>query len=193
MTGIGIFLYTKYQYNGIRIISGLAAFLILLLSTFIASDVQPLMPALRSGWLYFHVGAYLIAYASFAISFGISLIFIVLFLAKKQRSRHQDLLDNLEGLVFRITDIGFPFLTVGIALGAMWASISWGRFWNWDPKEVWALVTWLLYAGCLHLRHTRNLRGITAAMMVAFGFIAIIFTYIGINLLLTTATLHGYS
>jgi len=193
ITVVGIILHVKYRFRGIRITAGLAAFFTLLFSTFIASNVQPLMPALRSGWLYFHVGSYFVAYASFTIGFGISLIYIVLSFMKRQKIQNTELLNKLEGLIFRITDIGFPFLTIGLACGSIWASVSWGRFWNWDPKEVWALVTWLVYAGCLHLRHTHNLRGIYAALMAAIGFIAIVCTYIGVNLIFTTPTLHNYS
>jgi ABC-type transport system involved in cytochrome c biogenesis permease subunit len=101
------------------------------------------------------------------------------------------MLDTLEGMIFRVIDLGFPFLTVGLACGSIWASISWGRFWNWDAKEVWALTTWLIYAGCLHLRHTRNLRGINAALLALIGFFVILFTYIGVNLFFST--IHSYA
>ena len=165
-----------------------AALCLLVFSLFINDTIQPLMPSLRSGWLYVHVGAYLIAYASFAIAFGLSAVFFLTFL------RHRDkkaMLDNLEGMIFRVIDMGFPLLTVGLACGSMWASISWGRFWNWDAKEVWALTTWLIYAGCLHLRHTQNLRGMNAALLAMMGFIVILFTYIGVNLFFPT--LHSYA
>lgn len=164
------------------------ALCLLIFSLFINNAAHPLMPSLRSGWLYLHVGAYFIAYASFAISFVLSIVFIGNYLVSK--GKNKVLLDMLEGTIFLILDVGFPFLTLGLACGSIWASISWGRFWNWDAKEVWALITWLIYAGCLHLRHTQNLRGINAAFLSIVGFIVIIFTYIGVNLFFPT--LHSY-
>lgn len=178
----------RLGFRWIKPLGMTAALCLLTFSLFINDTIRPLMPSLRSGWLYFHVGAYLIAYASFAIAFGLSIVFLVVF----WRYRHRKtLLDNLEGVIFRVIDMGFPFLTAGLACGSMWASISWGRFWNWDAKEVWALTTWLIYAGCLHLRHTQNLRGMNAALLATTGFIVILFTYIGVNLFFST--LHSYA
>jgi len=179
----------RFGFRGIRLLGIIATLCLLTFSLFINDAVQPLMPSLRSGWLYFHVGAYIIAYASFAIAFGLGIVFISIFLAN--RGKQKAILDSIEGMIFRVIDLGFPFLTVGLACGSIWASLSWGRFWNWDAKEVWALTTWLIYAGCLHLRHTRNLRGVNAALLSLIGFIVILFTYIGVNLFFPT--LHSYS
>ena len=186
---ISFFAAVRFEFRWIKLLGISVALCLLIFSLFINDEIHPLMPALRSGWLYFHVGAYIIAYASFAIAFGLSLVFIGIFIFS--RGAHKAALDNLEGMTFRMIDVGFPFLTVGLACGSIWASISWGRFWNWDAKEVWALTTWLIYAGCLHLRHTRNLRGINATVLAAVGFIVILFTYIGVNLFFST--LHTYS
>ncbi len=189
---MGSMLFCRYKIVGIRVFSDLVTISILIFSVFLSADIQPLMPSLRSSWLIIHVVAYFIAYASFAIGFGVSLIFLVLSIRKNKGKDFEEFLDRLEGIIFRVIDLGFPFLTVGITCGAIWASISWGRFWSWDAKEVWALVTWLIYAGCLHLRHTRELTGRYAAILAALGFIAVIFTYIGVNLLFP-ATIHSYS
>ena len=188
---IGLIIDFRYKFFRIRLIAALSACFILLLSVFISPDIHPLMPSLRSGWIFFHVVAYFIAYAAFSLGFGISLFYIIFYLFKKENPKRQLLMQAMEGLIFRIIDIGFPFLTIGIAAGAVWANISWGRFWSWDAKEVWALATWLIYSGCLHLRHSRNLNGIYAASISALGFIAIIFTYIGVNLFFPS--IHSYS
>ena len=186
---LSFFSAVRFGFRWIRLLGIIVTLCLLTFSLFINDAVQPLMPALRSGWLYFHVGAYIIAYASFAIAFGLSIVFISIFLFN--RGKQKAILDSIEGMIFRVIDLGFPFLTVGLACGSIWASLSWGRFWNWDAKEVWALTTWLIYAGCLHLRHTRNLRGVNAALLSLIGFIVILFTYIGVNLFFPT--LHSYS
>ena len=186
---LSFFAAVRFGFRWIRLLGIIVTLCLLTFSLFINDVIRPLMPSLRSGWLYFHVGAYFIAYASFAIAFGLSTVFIGISLFG--RDRQKTMLDTLEGMIFRVIDMGFPFLTVGLACGAMWASISWGRFWNWDAKEVWALTTWLIYAGCLHLRHTQNLRGMNAALLAMMGFIVILFTYIGVNLFFPT--LHSYA
>ncbi len=179
----------RLGFRWIKLLGIVVALCLLVFSLFINDAIRPLMPSLRSGWLYFHVGSYLIAYASFAIAFGLSLVYIINIL--RYRGNNKALLDSLEGMIFQVLDRGFPFLTVGLACGSIWASISWGRFWNWDAKEIWALTTWLIYAGCLHLRHTRNLRGLNAALLTMLGFVVILFTYIGVNLFFST--LHSYA
>lgn len=188
---IGSVLYFRHRTNLIRIASFLMAFVILIFSMFIVDDIRPLMPALRSGWLYIHVGAYFIAYSSFAISFAVCLLYLGVLAINKWKKVYDKFLLELEGLIFKIIDLGFPFLTLGIATGAIWASVSWGRFWSWDPKEVWAFVTWMIYASCLHFRHAHNLRSKYAALLAALGFICILFTYIGVNLFFDT--LHSYA
>src|SRR3989344_7216955 len=186
---LSFFSAVRFGFRWIRLLGIIVTLCLLTFSLFINDAIQPLVPSLRSGWLYFHVGAYIIAYASFAIAFGLSLVFIGIFIFS--RGAHKAALDNLEGMTFRMIDVGFPFLTVGLACGSIWASISWGRFWNWDAKEVWALTTWLIYAGCLHLRHTRNLRGVNTARLLLIGFFFFFFSYTGVNLFFYT--LHSYS
>jgi cytochrome c-type biogenesis protein CcsB len=186
---IGQFLYFKYSLFWIKVVSVLSSILILLFSIFVTVNTQPINPSLKSGWIFFHVLSYFIAYASFAIGFGLSIVYLILYF--KKRIELNEKMNNLEGLIFRIIDFGFPFLTLGIAAGAVWANISWGRFFNWDAKEVWALVTWLIYSGCLHLRHSRNIKGVYAAVISLLGFTAIVFTYIGVNILFP-ASIHGY-
>jgi cytochrome c-type biogenesis protein CcsB len=97
----------------------------------------------------------------------------------------------LDDLNYQSLTFGFPLLTLGIITGAIWAEYAWGRYWNWDPKETWSLITWFLYAALLHQRLTVGWRGRKAAIMAIFGFFAVLFTFLGVNLLLPG--LHTYS
>jgi cytochrome c-type biogenesis protein CcsB len=85
---------------------------------------------------------------------------------------------------------GFIWLTAGIITGAVWANSAWGTYWSWDPKETWSLITWFFYAIILHARYTRGWSGGMIAMLAIFGFISVLFTYYGVNFLLSG--LHSY-
>ena len=85
---------------------------------------------------------------------------------------------------------GFPFLTAGIITGAAWANYAWGTYWSWDPKETWSLIVWLVYAAFLHARITRGWHGSRAAILSIVGFLATVFCYLGVNLVLSG--LHSY-
>lgn len=100
--------------------------------------------------------------------------------------------DVLDDISYRAIAIGFPLFTLGGLLFAMiWAQEAWGRFWGWDPKEVWALIMWLTYSGYLHLRMTRGWRGAKAAWLAVIGFVVVLFTLLGVNLLVVG--LHSYA
>ncbi len=100
-------------------------------------------------------------------------------------------LEILDELNYRSLTFGFPLLTVGIVTGSVWASYAWGSYWSWDPKETWSLITWFLYAALLHQRLAIGWRGKKAAMMALVGFMAILFTFLGVNLVLRG--FHSYS
>lgn len=157
--------------------------------------IQPLVPALQSNWLISHVITCFLGYAAFAVSCGVSITFI---LKKRYEDRHKKggLLASfpsspvLDELIYKTIAIGFPLLSIGIITGAAWANYAWGTYWSWDPKETWSLITWFIYAAFLHARITRGWRGIKAATLSIVGFAAVIFTYLGVNLLLSG--LHSY-
>jgi cytochrome c-type biogenesis protein CcsB len=98
---------------------------------------------------------------------------------------------KLDDMIYKVVIIGFPLISIGIVLGGMWAAAAWGRFWGWDPKETWALITWAVYAIYLHVRITYG-PGRTSAALAVFGFGVVIFTYMGVNLGLTGDGLHVY-
>jgi cytochrome c-type biogenesis protein CcsB len=99
----------------------------------------------------------------------------------------QDILDDV---TYRMIAIGWPLLTGGIITGAVWANSAWGTYWSWDPKETWSLITWFVYAIYLHARYVRGWKGTQMAVISAVGFLAVIFTYLGVNLVLSG--LHSY-
>jgi cytochrome c-type biogenesis protein CcsB len=158
----------------------------------ISDRIQPLLPALKSNWLIAHVIACFIGYAAFAIAFGISWMYLF-----KQRDTEgkSNLLAHfpntkiLEELNHQMIMFGFLFLTTGIITGAVWANSAWGRYWGWDPKETWSLITWFIYATLLHARMMRDWGGKRIAYLSIIGFVAVLFTYFGVNYL---PGLHSY-
>nr|QKK51219.1 cytochrome c biogenesis protein [Teesdalia nudicaulis] len=100
------------------------------------------------------------------------------------------LIEQLDCWSFRIISLGFIFLTVGILSGAVWANETWGSYWNWDPKETWAFITWTIFAIYLHIKTNRNVRGINSAIVASIGFLLIWICYFGVNLL--GIGLHSY-
>lgn len=118
----------------------------------------------------------------------------MLFVAFRRESIAASLPDEkrLDEIAYRVITIGFPFLSFGIIMGAVWAHESWGRYWGWDPKEVWALITWFVYAAYLHTRITLGWVGKPGALIAVAGFAVVVFTYMGVNLGLTGEGLHTY-
>ena len=157
-------------------------------SAFLTSEIQPLVPALRSNWLTFHVFACFLGYGGFAVSCISSIGFLI---ADREGSDVPlETKDTLETVLTRTVSFGFIFLTLGIITGAVWANSAWGTYWSWDPKETWSLITWLIYATFLHCRFMRGWRGQRAAWISIIGFAAVLFTYVGVNFWLSG--LHSY-
>ncbi len=100
------------------------------------------------------------------------------------------LADTLDNISYRVIGLGFPLLTIGIIAGAVWANEAWGSYWSWDPKETWALITWLVFAAYLHARITRGWQGRKPAILAATGFVVVWICYLGVNLL--GKGLHSY-
>ncbi len=100
------------------------------------------------------------------------------------------LLESLDNLSYRIIGLGFPLLTIGIIAGAVWANEAWGSYWSWDPKETWALITWLVFAAYLHARITKSWQGKNPAILACIGFVVVWICYLGVNFL--GKGLHSY-
>jgi cytochrome c-type biogenesis protein CcsB len=94
-----------------------------------------------------------------------------------------NLLESIDNLSYRTISFGFPLLTIGIIAGAVWANEAWGSYWSWDPKETWALITWLVFASYLHARITKSWQGRKPAIIASFGFIVVWICYLGVNFL----------
>ncbi len=162
------------------------------LSPNISDRIQPLLPALKSNWLIAHVIACFIGYAAFAIAFGLSIMYLI---RQRESSSENALIERfpkprvLDGLTHQMIMFGFLFLSVGIFTGAIWANSAWGRYWGWDPKETWSLITWFIYATLLHAKMMRGWHGRRIAFLSVLGFAAVLFTYFGVNLL---PGLHSY-
>ncbi len=169
--------------------TALVAVLVLAYASTFESKIQPLMPALRSNWLTFHVFTCFLGYGGVALAFVSSLAY---FLAVRGNTpARQELANALELITEKTISFGFLFITVGIISGAVWANSAWGTYWSWDPKETWSLITWFIYAVFLHCRFMRGWRGKRAAWISVLGFLSVVFTYIGVNFLLSG--LHSYA
>lgn len=163
----------------------LLAFVLLSYAGTMSAEAKPLMPALQSHWLEFHVGTAIIAYGAFALAFCLAIMYLIK--DKSSNPTVEDILpplDKLDSLIHLAVIIGFPFLSLVLITGAIWAEEVWGRWWSWDPKETWALITWIIYAAYLHARKTRDWKGKKAAIMAIIGFIVVLFTLFGVSLLL---------
>lgn len=150
--------------------------------------IKPLLPALKSNWLIAHVIACFLGYAGFGVSAALSLMYLLSGQARDPDNSRAATLDNL---IYQTVVVGFIMLTAGIVTGAIWADVAWGTYWSWDPKETWSLITWLVYAAMLHSRYMRGWRGRRLAAFSLAGFGCVMFTYFGVNLLLSG--LHSYA
>ena len=155
--------------------------------------IQPLLPALKSNWLIAHVITCFIGYSAFGVAFGFSLMYLLKKLEDQGRkSRFLNLIPGvsaLDELIYQMIVTGFLMLTIGIITGAVWANTAWGRYWGWDPKETWSLITWIVYAALLHSRMMRGWRGKRLAIFCLLGLFCGLFTAFCVNSL---SRLHSY-
>ncbi len=182
----------RYQQRILGLLALPVAFAILLYARSISSNADPLMPALQNNLLLtVHVAVAIIAYGSFSVAFGAAVLYLLQSEGGRWGLPKPELLDEIS---YRAVVVGFPFLTLTIVLGAVWANVAWGTYWNWDPKETASLVTWLIYGAYLHARVVRGWRGNKAAFLLLVGFVATLFTFFGINVLgFGKGSLHSYS
>jgi cytochrome c-type biogenesis protein CcsB len=165
-------------------------------ATFLQKEIKPLLPALQSRWLYFHTTFAFLGDAAFVITFAGGVMYLIQERQLKRKSPglfyyRLPSLEVLDRLNYHSLTIGFSLLTIGIITGAVWAEAAWGSYWQWDPKETWSLITWFIYAALLHTRLTVGWRGRKAAYLAILGFAAVLFTFLGVNLLL--GGLHTYN
>lgn len=158
--------------------------------------VAPLVPALHSVWFVIHIVAAAISGAAFNVGGLLAILYLIQQRAEERGTvrGYLGLLPNarrLDVLTYRFLAFAFPLWTFTVAAGAIWAEYAWGRYWGWDPKETWALVTWVIYAGYLHARSTAGWRGPRAAVIALIGLASFWFNFVGINLFVSG--LHSYA
>jgi cytochrome c-type biogenesis protein CcsB len=140
-------------------------------------EVDSLNPALQNQPLMTaHVSMAILAYATFAVSFAAAVLFLI---ANRRQISWLPSAEMLDDIGYRAVTLGFPMLALVLILGSVWAYRAWGTYWSWDPKETSALFTWLVYGVYLHTRSLRGWRGTRSAVILLFGFAAVIFTYYG--------------
>jgi cytochrome c-type biogenesis protein CcsB len=171
----------------------------------------PLVPSLQSNWLMMHVSMMMVSYATLILGSLLSILYLA-FISFNQKEKALllelssvnssastltsnnyskiSLLQTVDIWSYRIIGLGFPFLTIGIISGAVWANEAWGSYWSWDPKETWALITWIVFAIYLHSRLIKGWQGEKAAFLGSCGFFVIWICYLGVNFL--GKGLHSY-
>lgn len=196
---IYLFLELRTRQRVLGVFPALFAFLAMAYASFstqVDSKIQPLVPALKSNWLIAHVVTCFLGYAAFAISCGISILYL-LRKAQGGNPHPRGILGllpearQLDQFNYQMIVFGFLWLSLGIITGSIWANSAWGTYWSWDPKETWSLITWLVYAALLHARTMQGWRGSRVAWLSVIGFSCVLFTYFGVNFLLSG--LHSYA
>ena len=186
-----LFFYLEYRYRLGLLGSFIMplVFILMLSSSMLPRKIDPLSPVLQSYWLGIHTVLAFIGDAAFAMAFGVGIMYLIQEHYVKSKHigglfRRLPSLQILDEINYRLITLGFPFLTLAIITGALWAENAWGSYWRWDPKEVWSLITWFIYALVLHVRLVVGWRGKRAAILSIIGFCVVIFTFFGVNLLL---------
>ena len=185
-----LFFILEYRYK-LRLLGSFItpmAFLLMFVSFILPADDRPLPPVLRSEWLGVHTVFAFLANAAFAMAAGVGVMYLVqehYVKSKKLGGLFSRLpsLHVLDEINYRLVTVGFPLFTVAIISGSIWADNAWGSYISWDPRQIWALVTWLIFGIVLHARLQRGWRGRRAAALSILGFLTIIGAFAGLALL----------
>ena len=186
---MGLVLYARLKQEWVLMASMPVAFLVLSYAAFQPMEIKELMPALRSTWFALHIGSATFSYAAFAISGGLGVHYLLQL--KKGHAEKESRMVQTDYMIYRLICLGFLLLTVVILSGVIWAEQAWSRWWSWDPKETWALITWILYAIFLHQRIRMKWQGKRMAWFAIIAVICVLFTFAGVNKLLPG--LHSYA
>ncbi|MBS3887342.1 MAG: c-type cytochrome biogenesis protein CcsB [Dethiobacter sp.] len=182
VTFVILLLERSYGFRAVFPFAAPALFAVLFFALFVSAERVSLPPEYKSVWLFFHIITIIAAYSTFAVAFVTSLMYLLVdnqLKRKKLSSLVSKLpsLDILDHYNYKLVSIGFFLLTISVFLGAFWAQNVWGAFWRWEPKEVWSLVTWIVYAAYLHTRLSGGWQGRRVAMLNACGFATVLFNY----------------
>ncbi len=178
--------WIKREVLGVSVIPLIMVFMLIGLINY--SEAGTLAVSLRSIWLFIHVPIAMLSYSLFAVAAVCGVLYLLKGREKEEKTRLPEL-KVIDNMVYRSIVAGFILLTMAIVTGAVWAETAWGSYWSWDPKETWSLITWFVYAIFLHVRLVRGWRGKKTAVIAIIGFVAVIFTYFGVNLI---GGLHSY-
>ena len=183
-------LFFELRYHAYTLALGVqpVAIALLLYAMSLDTGVRPLVPALQNRlMLNLHVGFAIISYGAACVSFGAAVLYLLHpSLGRRIRLPRLEVLDDIG---YRAAVVTFPTLTIMIVLGSVWAKTAWGAYWQWDPKETAAFVTWLMYGAYLHARVVRNWRGRASAWLLIVGFITVLFAFFGNHIF---GGLHSY-
>ena len=177
----------RMKAEWLKVVAMPAALLIMTYAALQPMEIKELMPALRSAWFGVHIGSAVLSYAAFVIAGCIGGRYLIL---SKKPEENKKALRQMDYLGYRMVAFGFLFLTLVIISGAIWAEQAWSAFWTWDPKEVWALITWIIYAVYLHLRLRGKRRDSFMAWYLVVAVFVVFFTFAGVNTLMRG--LHTY-
>lgn len=185
-----IFLVMEYRYKVGLLGSFImpVVFALMLTASMLPRSMEQLAPVLASNWLGIHTLFAFMANASFAMASAIAVMYLIQdhYLKSKHLGElfsRLPSIQTLDYLNYRLITVGFPLFTLAIITGAIWADSAWGNYWNWDPREVWALITWLIFALLLHARLLAGWRGKRAAVLTLIGFVTILIAFFGIKML----------
>lgn len=203
MCSVAAFLFAAIRYKARYLGTFVLVPVLLLLGVaakWLYSEAGPVVPALDSYWIAIHVSAAILATGAFMVSGSAAITYLVARRTEFKRAIGErvsgiaaklpsaELLDRIS---HRFIVLGFPLWTFGVIAGAIWADEAWGRFWGWDPKEVWSFITWVVYAAYLHARATAGWRGNKATWIGLIGFACLLFNFFGVNYLFSG--LHSYA
>jgi cytochrome c-type biogenesis protein CcsB len=162
------------------------------------TQVDPLVPALQSYWFLIHVTTVVLASGLFLVGFVPAAMFLIRDGHDAGKTRFPYTLggrlpaaESMERLAFRVNAFAFPLWTFAVSAGAIWAEAAWGRYWGWDPKETWAFISWVVYAGYLHARSTPSISRRIATWIAILGWLTILMNLFGVNFFFTG--LHSYA
>lgn len=164
----------RYRQRVLGLIALPISLAMLLYAMTIPATIEPLVPALQNNLLLsVHVAVAIVAYGTFTVAFAAAILFLVQGESGRRGLPSRELLDEIS---YKAVVVGFPFLTLTIVLGAVWAEVAWGTYWSWDPKETWSLITWAIYLVLLHLR-TIGWRGRKMAFLSIIGFVFVLISF----------------
>jgi cytochrome c-type biogenesis protein CcsB len=187
----GIFIGFQYKYR-LKVLGVLAAPLtagVMIAASFLSKEPAHTKSIFNSIWFFLHIVTIFLGDAAFALACGLGLFYLIQERTIKHKKRgfffrRLPSLERIDTTGYACIVVGFTMLTIGLITGFAYAKSLWGKFWSWDPKEIWSGITWLLYAALLHGRISMGWRGRKAAIMSIIGFAVLMFTFFGVNFML---------